>query len=597
MMTHYQTTHHLRQHAASFVASAVDFDRRVSAQALLFALCCVCAGLAACGGQPAANNQVADASQDAPQDAQASDASDASPEEDMTQRDAPEPRVLMTLTPVEWGLGPAPVDASATRQVELERVGQGSQYTAQLVWPAGVWQLSVVYKGQRWGIGAQDLTGLGRSRQPLELWEALVRPAPMLSVVDEPVQVRLDMQLRQVDITRTVDAPDEVRLDAPDAAQAGVGAAMDQALEALGTGQGDEAAASALSARVHALGGGPVASSMGQFFFSHERTGTAPEVRGTMTQWEASAQGVMRPVKGQLWGRFMDVPQGPQAYKLVYGQGASWRTDPSNRHVQWDGIARDGVGDFNSLIGQPQPATSGRTLWWPDVRAQALGNARPVYVHLPPGYDASPEALYPTLYVQDGNESITRGQFHDVADAWSVETGSPGAVLVFVALAAQEDRFNEYTMASQGALGDAYADFLATTLVPRVERHVRARPDARARGVIGASLGGLISFWSALRHPTVFEYVGGMSSSFFWAQDFMIREVQARGCQGLRYYIDSGEPRDNADVTRRMRDVLTQMGCVFEHVEQPGGQHEWSFWKARFANALRMFYQGSLDAP
>lgn len=72
----------------------------------------------------------------------------------------------------------------------------------------------------------------------------------------------------------------------------------------------------------------------------------------------------------------------------------------------------------------------------------------------------------------------------------------------------------------------------------------------------------------------------------------MIKEVQHRGCQKLQYYIDSGSPRDNRDVTRIMRDTLTNLNCIHHHIEEMGGQHEWSFWKNRFPGVLNVFYDG-----
>lgn len=550
--------------------------------------CALCMG---CSAEPSPKPSLVDMSEDAP--------GDGAPDRLDDQDTSSDVALNMTLTPVEWGLGAQDVDASKTHRVRFARDAGASTYTATTLWPAGVWHVTVEAQGQQWGLESDTLTGLARAKAPLKPWEGLSRPAPMLSIVDEPVELRVDVGALTFTLTRSNRSPERVRLDAPTTAQAGVGASLDDAIDALNAGQSsDEQIAARLSARIHALGGGPIDSSMGAFFFSHERTQVPPEVRGTMTQWEARAEGTMRRLTGQLWGRFMRTSDDAHLYKLVYGQGSSWRTDPTNRNVQWDGIVKDGVGDFNSVIGvASSPSTTGRMVWWPDVESPELNNTRAVYVHLPPGYDASSGALYPSLYVHDGNESITRAQFHEVADAWSQEQGNQGIVMVFVALASQDDRMREYTMGAQDTQGDAYTDFLANTLVPAVELNVRARPRAQSRGLLGASLGGLISFWGALRYPTIFEYTGGMSSSFFWEQDFMLTQVQARGCQGLRYYIDSGEPRDNADVTRLMRDVLTQKGCEFEHIEQPNGRHEWSFWKARLPNALRMFYDGHLDVP
>lgn len=64
----------------------------------------------------------------------------------------------------------------------------------------------------------------------------------------------------------------------------------------------------------------------------------------------------------------------------------------------------------------------------------------------------------------------------------------------------------------------------------------------------------------------------------------MLKVISQRGCQNLWFYLDSSAPADNADVTRKMREILVTRQCRHAHQEEPEGRHEWSFWRERFPN-------------
>jgi len=337
-------------------------------------------------------------------------------------------------------------------------------------------------------------------------------------------------------------------------------------------------------------GAAPIRTSRGVLFVAPAFAGEPwPEVRGTFTNWEASEATVLQPIAGMLHGRYVDAAGDWAEYKVVFNQGAAWFTDPSSRHIEWDGINPNDVGAFNSVVVPEQAdAKRHRTVWLKGVQSSRLQNARDVYVHLPPSYDASPERRYPVLYMHDGNESIVRGQFHEVVEEWTQRTSNE-IIVVFVALPNQNIRIAEYTMATPEARGVDYAHFVAEELRPLVDAEFRTITEKAARGVGGASLGGLISWEIVGRYPEVFEYALGMSSSFWWENQWMVGEMDRRGCQGVTYYLDSGSPNDGVDGTRAMRDELVQLGCEHVHVEEPGGQHDWSFWKRRLPGALDVF--------
>lgn len=277
-------------------------------------------------------------------------------------------------------------------------------------------------------------------------------------------------------------------------------------------------------------------------------------------------------------------------YKLADGE--RWHDDPQNPHVAWDTIERPGVGAFNSVVYTDGYVDGIGRLERFRFTSERLDDTREVYVWLSPRW-VEGDASAPALYVHDGNESITRGHFdlalHQVYEAGSI----PPMAVVFIALPDQDVRLAQYTFGDEGALGDEYADAVALELVPVVEaRYPRLEAHPDWRGIIGASLGGLVSFHAAWRHPAVWHRLGGQSSSFFWADDEMIDrwgggEVRA----GLRIYLDSGSPADNHDVTVLMVEALQAAGYEdLRHVVDEGAVHDWVPWGQRFGAAVAWLF-------
>ncbi len=490
--------------------------------------------------------------------------------------DAGEDSALLEVVPVEWGLFPA-----ASPPVTMTVLApEGSSLVGEVDVPPGVVTFRVTRGDDVW-----------EAREGLET----TRPLPRRGTVGDDLyfnpaaqrfSVRWEPNAASPALTvESLTATSQVAMDSAEAPEvpgewfADRHAAIDASSEDPG-------------ARVVELldevrrNGGPLRGEAGVLFLAAARDDeTPPQIRGTWTDWEGTDGTVLRRIGPRLWARWIDVPPGRQAYKVVYGDGETWVTDLANPHVEWDGIDPGGVGEFNSVI-RPGEGSGGRIVWWPSFGSPELGNQRDVFVHLPAAYDDD-GASFPALYLHDGNESIVRGRFHQVEEASPSST-----VLVFVALPSQDVRIDEYTMRTQGARGDDYVAFLAETLVPAVEASFRVGSDRTNRGVAGASLGGLISFWAAMQRPDVFGFVAGMSSSFFWGDSFMLTEISQRGCQDVRYYLDSGSPQDNYVVTMQMRDRLQEMGCDFEYVLEENGRHEWTFWNARFAGVLAEFAEG-----
>lgn len=393
-------------------------------------------------------------------------------------------------------------------------------------------------------------------------------------LVTEPTEVRVEVDESRVEVNRV--NPE------------GVGKFFDEAIAALEQQEDSLDVLQTLQRALREDGGAPIDSAdLGRFFVAiGSQDGVAPDLRGTFNNWEGGSAYEFQPLSGRLWGRFIRDIEGYHAYKITYGGGASWFTDFANPYIEWDGVEAEGLGAFNSVVEPAaRPQERGRLIWWPEVYSPELDNTREVYVYLPPSYDeGESESDHPLLIIHDGNESITRGRFHQVAD----ERGGD-EILAFVALPDQNVRMAEYTMASEEARGPDYAAFVVETLLSKLISNFRISDVRRDRGLAGSSLGGLISFWIASQYPTEFGFAGGMSSSFFWADDHMLEVIEENGCQDISYYLDSGSPQDNYVVTLAMRDLLDELDCQYAHLVEEEGRHEWSYWQGRFGNVLDEF--------
>ena len=334
---------------------------------------------------------------------------------------------------------------------------------------------------------------------------------------------------------------------------------------------------------VAAAGGTPLRDASGVVFLYRGLPTGALSVAGSFNSWTPGADPMQTFSGTDL--HYLDKPIAPagQEYKLVTAAG-TWLQDPLARSVTWDGIASAGLGAFNSVIPPwSAPGTEGR-LEWLQVKSPELSNTRDVFVYLPAAYDQESCARYPTLLVNDGNESITRSHFDQVADATIAAGKARPVIMVFVALASQADRMSEYSCDAADK-GDEYADFLCDTLLPLVDKTYRTEGTPQSRGVIGASMGGLSAYAALWWRNDCLRRAGAQSGSFFYKSDMMIDRVKGpTSVQVSHAYLDNG--LDNLEPTHDMRDALKGQSIPVYHWEDTTQDHDWSAWQDRFDEAL-----------
>ena len=251
----------------------------------------------------------------------------------------------------------------------------------------------------------------------------------------------------------------------------------------------------------------------------------------------------------------------------------------------------------------------------PAVFSPQLQNVRSVVVYTPPSYAENPYKQYDVLIMHDG-QNLFNASTSSFGTAWQcqdtpntlIAEGTMREIVVVGVYNIGANRTYEYTYSvdptvHDGGGGDAYLDFLESSLYPWVQTAYRVNPLVRGTGpgaarwsMLGSSLGGLLSCYAGWTRPDVYSRVGCMSSSFWWnGEDFNNTVLEHAPPMGpaqpnVVFYLDSGNAGpDNDDVV--------QTHTVFEHLKsdgyalnstlfyytQPGGQHSEKYWGERFS--------------
>ncbi len=262
-----------------------------------------------------------------------------------------------------------------------------------------------------------------------------------------------------------------------------------------------------------------------------------------------------------------------------------------------------------SVIAPDDPAR-GRILYLGRVDASTGAvPSRDVYAYLPPGYDREPGRRYPVVYMHDGQncwddpiEPFGHGGWQVNATADRLIAGGEIEPFIGVGIANSPQRIREYGPGSAilSTEPHPYMAYLLRDVKPMIDGRFRTRPDRESTFSMGASLGGVISFQLALRHPEVFGGAACLSSAF-WVKDAQGRGyfdlLAAVGRQPVRLYIDSGTVginQDGAADTRRMAEALRAAGWTeadLLHHEAEGAAHNEQAWRARVDKPLRFLLE------
>jgi predicted alpha/beta superfamily hydrolase len=229
-----------------------------------------------------------------------------------------------------------------------------------------------------------------------------------------------------------------------------------------------------------------------------------------------------------------------------------------------------------------------------EVESAILDRHHRLRVYLPPGYEENTIARYPFAYMQDGQNLFFPHEAFQHKD-WGVkETSQTLRAMqaiedfIIVGVYSGERREEEYTKPGY----EAYARSMVEELVPAEQLFLRTTGNRLDRTMWGSSLGGVVSFYTAWQYPEIFGGAICMSSTFSHKDDLLER-VLSEPKRNAGFYLDSGWPGDNYEVTVAMALALVSKGWRYGrdllYLCFPRAAHDEKAWGMRLHLPMQLF--------
>jgi enterochelin esterase family protein len=305
----------------------------------------------------------------------------------------------------------------------------------------------------------------------------------------------------------------------------------------------------------------------------------------------------------ELWVLTMDLPQGSRfeyKFEVVQGDQRELVLDALNDVVAHDPFGANsvcqGYGYQRPEWTLPDPEARRGALEQVKLDSRAFGGQRQVEVYLPARFRRN--RSYPLLIVHDGLDYLRYADLRTVLDNLIHRLEIPAMI---VALTQSPDRLTEYT-------GDPrHARFIAEDLVPALAAHYPLLDDAGARGLLGASLGGVAALHTASLYPDRFGQLLLQSGSFAFSdlghhQKGPVFDPVVRFVNGYRknpfplaqkIYLSCGIYESLIYENRSIVPLLQAQGMQL-HFEEARDAHNWENWRDRLRNALTWLFPGPL---
>lgn len=236
-----------------------------------------------------------------------------------------------------------------------------------------------------------------------------------------------------------------------------------------------------------------------------------------------------------------------------------------------------------------------------------LTKTRRIWIYLPPNYTTSTKK-FPVIYMHDA-----QNLFNDATSfsgEWGIdetlnqlfEEGKQDVIVVGIENGG-ESRLDEYSPWKNakygGGEGDQYTEFLVNTLKPYIDKHYRTLKQPKYTGLIGSSMGGLISLYAGVKYPNTFGKLGIFSPAFWFASkdlNYFIRKNNKK-LSNSKFYFVAGK--------NEMDTMSSEISTVVENLKKEGvpaknikvkiddyGTHTEGYWRGEFDDAyLWLFCQ------
>jgi enterochelin esterase family protein len=322
-------------------------------------------------------------------------------------------------------------------------------------------------------------------------------------------------------------------------------------------------------------------------FLARDKDGQAPRIVGDFNAWAVTPAGYDATIgkttrlEGSSWS-YVESSSYTNA-RLEYGFlfDKEYTVDPMNpRQVQAFTGARSEV-RMPFFVAQPEVDEPGAAAKG-DVIAEtfasrALGSTRRVWYYLPPGYEAAKDALYPVIYVLDGNNYVEKMDVPRVLDHLIANQSIPPVIAVF---SEPGDRQEEYSR------NPRWRAFIANELVPAVDRRFRTFPTPDHRVIFGSSLAAYGAIDLAVSAPSVFGLCAAIAPPVQTATVVSNQPAARAAVVSIKFFVLGGVYDSMIDGARLLRTTLDEYQAPVTYLEVSEG-HNTNTFRGHLDDALR----------
>lgn len=228
---------------------------------------------------------------------------------------------------------------------------------------------------------------------------------------------------------------------------------------------------------------------------------------------------------------------------------------------------------------------------------------RTIRVYTPSNYSENIDKNYPVIYMQDGQNLFDATT--SFAGEWGVDELMEELLIenkeaIVVGIDNSSHRMDEYTpdwSDQPEAEGDKYLKFIIETLKPYIDEKYRTLKDNTNTYIAGSSMGGLISFYGALKYPEVFGNGACLSSSFqINTQEARIEFLESLDYKNTpRLFLSVGDSEPLKPYLSQVSDELIASGFPSEKLytyTKENGSHNEASWRNTFPLAYEWLSSG-----
>ena len=352
---------------------------------------------------------------------------------------------------------------------------------------------------------------------------------------------------------------------------------------------------------IHSATGLPFPTNNNTWIFIHWEAGSWA-LAGDFNDWTPAP---MSQAAGFSWIEISI--SNPEGAKYKFTQEDTWIADPWGRHFSFD--------EYGRISFVRPPAGLPHLERFRNFQKNELA-PRDLDIYIPPG-----DGPFPLLLAHDGQNLFDTNA---IWGGWNLlsalEERSP---MIVVGIYNTPDRMTEYTHVDDSldgehftAQGDRYADLLQHHILP----FVREKYDCSEKlGIIGSSLGGLISLYIAHLYPDEYDFAASLSGTLGWGKfeldnPLIVELYESAGKRNTTLYIDSGggpppggctdtdgdgyydydsEAHDNYCESDQFAQIMASIGYTWEvdlfHWYEPDALHNEAAWAARVHIPLEIF--------